>query len=151
MGLFPPRREKQTDSELGRQGETFVISRLMEVGYVVLVPVDGTQRYDMVIEDANGQFWRIQCKTGKWKEAEGVIIFSARKSSFSRGAWAKTAYTYHDAVDFFAVYSRELQKVYLVPIDQVGVNEGWLRVKPAPTQRKGFKGRSAKLAEDYEL
>ena len=68
MGLFPPQREKQTHSELGRQGETFVISRLMEVGYVVLVPVDGSQRYDMVIEDANGQFWRIQCKTGKWKE-----------------------------------------------------------------------------------
>jgi len=63
MGLFPPQREKQTHSELGRQGETFVISRLMEVGYVVLVPVDGSQRYDMVIEDANGQFWVIQCKT----------------------------------------------------------------------------------------
>ena len=62
MGLFPPRRDQQSDSELGRQGETLITARLMAAGYIVLVPVDGVQRYDVVIEDANGQFWRIQCK-----------------------------------------------------------------------------------------
>jgi hypothetical protein len=149
MELFPPRRDKQSDSELGKQGETFVIARFMAVGYVVLVPVDGTQRYDMVIEDANGKFWRIQCKKGRWKEDQGVITFSAKKTSFSRGTWSRTSYTYHDSVDFFAIYCRELQKVYLVPIDQIGINEGCLRVKP--TQRTGFRGRLAKLAEDYEV
>ena len=99
MSLFPPRKENQSHSELGRQGETFVISRLMQVGYTVLVPVDGVQRYDMVIEDANRQFWRIQCKTVRNKGE--VLAFNVRKAD---------KYNYRDSVDFFAAYCRELQK-----------------------------------------
>ena len=141
MGLFPPRKENQSHSELGRQGETFVISRLMQVGYTVLVPVDGVQRYDLVIEDANQQFWRIQCKTARYKQ--DVLSLSVRKAG---------KYTYQGSVDFFAAYCRELQKVYLIPVTDVGVNECWLRLEPARTNRGPNRwGKSALWAADYEL
>src|ERR1700693_3150958 len=126
MGLLPPRKEKQSHSELGRQGETFVISRLMQVGYTVLVPVDGVQRYDLVIEDANQQFWCIQCKTVRYKQ--DVLSLSVRKAG---------KYTYQGSVDFFAAYCRELQKVYLIPVTDVGVNECWLRLEPTKNERRG--------------
>jgi len=151
MELFPPRRDQQSDSELGRQGETFVIARLMAVGYVVLVPVDGVQRYDMAIEDANGQFWRIQCKKGKWKEDEGVVEFPLRSTgNFRQGRWSAQSYK-NDAIDYFAVYCRELNKIYLVPSDLVGVNTAWLRVSEPKSKRRGGKNLPTKWAADYEL
>ena len=92
MDLFPPRKVTQSHSELGRQGETFVIARLMQVGYTVLVPVDGVQRYDLVIEDADQRL------------------------------------TY------------------------VGINECWLRLEPAQTNRGANRwGKDALWAADYEL
>ncbi len=30
--------------------------------------IGGSERYDLVIEDADGQFWRVQCKTGRCQE-----------------------------------------------------------------------------------
>ncbi len=151
MVLFPPRRDQQSDSELGRQGETLITARLMAVGYTVLVPVDGVQRYDMVIEDANGQFWRIQCKKGRWREDEGVVEFTVRRSgSYRQGKWSPQSYK-NDAIDYFAVYCRELDKVYLVPSDLVGVNTAWLRVLDSKSKRGGGRHLAAKWAADYQL
>ena len=36
-------------------------------------PYGGSERYDLVIEDVEGQFWRIQCKSG-WIE-HGAVYF----------------------------------------------------------------------------
>ena len=47
-----------------KRGDTAIITRFLQLGYIVLTPYGGNQRYDLVIEDADGQFWRIQCKTG---------------------------------------------------------------------------------------
>jgi hypothetical protein len=136
---------------LGRQGETFVTARLMAVGYIVLIPVDGTQRYDMVIEDANRQFWRIQCKKGRFKEGEGVVEFTLRSSgSFRQGKWAPQSYK-NDAIDYFAICCRELNKVYLVPSNLVGVNTAWLRISEPKSKRRGGRNLPTKWAADYEL
>jgi len=151
MGLFPPRRDQQNPLELGRQGETHITARLMAAGYVVLVPVDGAQRYDLVIEDANAQFWRIQCKKGRWKEDEGVVEFVVKSfGSFRGGKWSSQSYK-DDAIDYFAVYCRELDKVYLVPSTLVGVNTVWLRVLDKKSKRGGGRHSAAKWAADYEL
>ena len=151
MGLFPPRRDQQNPLELGRQGETHITARLMAVGYVVLVPVDGAQRYDLVIEDANAQFWRIQCKKGRWKEDEGVVEFVVKSfGSFRGGKWSSQSCK-DDAIDYFAVYCRELDKVYLVPSALVGVNTVWLRVLDIKSKRGGGRHLAAKWAADYEL
>jgi hypothetical protein len=144
MGLFPPKRTIQTWSEVGKQVETFITARLMEVGYTVLIPVDGTQRYDLVIEDANGQFWRIQCKKGKWRD--GSVCFAAGKRVWGS---MKESYDYHGSVDYFAVYSPDTQTVYLVPISVVGSNSCQLRVDPLSPQ---YRSRERmRWAADYKL
>ncbi|MDQ6910528.1 MAG: group I intron-associated PD-(D/E)XK endonuclease, partial [Actinomycetota bacterium] len=54
---------------------------------------------------------------------------------------------YHGEVDFFGVYSPELDAVYLVPIDQVPERMGSLRLHPARNgQAKGLR-----WASDYVL
>ena len=46
-----------------KKGDAAIITRFLQLGYKVLTPYGGNQRYDLVIEDADGQFWRIQCKS----------------------------------------------------------------------------------------
>lgn len=58
MALVEPNKKK-----LGEQSQAHIIARLLEVGYTVLLPYRDSSRYDLVIEDGDGQFWRVQCKT----------------------------------------------------------------------------------------
>ena len=66
MGLFGP---KQNNKTKGERSEAIIIAKLLEVGYGVLTPFGDNRRYDLVIEDADGKFWRVQCKTG-WMDYE---------------------------------------------------------------------------------
>ena len=64
MGLLGP-----TKKQLGERSQAHIIARLLDSGYKVLVPYGDSSRYDLVIEDANEQLWRVQCKTA-WIEGE---------------------------------------------------------------------------------
>jgi len=57
MGLFGPRRLNH--KEMGERSEAIIIGRLVYSGYTVLKPYGENQRYDLVIEDADRQFWRV--------------------------------------------------------------------------------------------
>jgi hypothetical protein len=48
---------------MGERSEAIIIGRLGYSGYTVLKPYGENQRYDLVIEDADRHFWRVQCKT----------------------------------------------------------------------------------------
>jgi len=64
----------------GERSEAIIIARLLEIGYDVLTPFGDNQRYDLVIEDANGRFWRVQCKMGWMDEGKSVIKFATASS-----------------------------------------------------------------------
>src|SRR5947209_4148367 len=117
MGLLGPSKKL-----LGEQSQAHILARLLELGYTVLIPYGDSSRYDLVIEDAEGHFWRIQCKTA-WVEGgdQGYIKFSTA-SLRSRQAGGRIHYSrknYQGDVDYFAVYSHEIRKVYLIPIGKV--------------------------------
>ena len=141
MGLFHPKSSiKINPSAVGDRAETEIIAGLVCAGYNVLKPVHAALRYDLVIEDADGQFWRIQCKTGRSKK--GTIEFNTRRFSGStknRG--------YAGEADYFAVYYAPLDKIYLVPVSAVPVGHGVLRLEPAKTNNAAVR----LWAKDYEL
>ncbi len=76
MGLIEP-----TKKQLGERSQAHIIAQLLEAGYSVLAPYGDSSRYDLVIEDAEGQFWRIQCKTA-WIEGgdDGYISLQPHHS-----------------------------------------------------------------------
>ena len=88
MGLFGP-----TKKQLGERAQAHVIAKFLEVGYNVLVPYGDSSRYDLVIEDAEGRFWRVQVKTA-WIEGgnQGYIKF-ATTSLRSRSTNGHVAYS----------------------------------------------------------
>ena len=74
--MFKPKpRAELKSTEIGTHAEAEVISKLTAAGHVVLIPFGGAQHYDMVIEDAEGNFWRIQCKKAWYRN--GCVVFNS--------------------------------------------------------------------------
>lgn len=143
MGLLG--RGKRDTNWVGDISESAIITRFLQLGYVVLTPYGGNQRYDLVIEDAEGQFWRIQCKTGRIDEDRTTIMFNTA----IRNVTGKNRQSrhYRGQCDYFAVYNETLSKVYLIPVDQVGTTGAVLRLAP----RKNNLDKKILWAKDYEL
>jgi hypothetical protein len=123
----------------GIQTEAVLLQKLTAAGYTVLIPFGGGVSYDLVYED-NGEFVRVQCKTGRYRK--GAVVFNtstkARDGSVSG---------YTGKADVFGVWCEELNQTYLVPIGDVSSVEGRLRVTvPKNNQQKGIH-----LATKYRL
>lgn len=101
LGLFGPKSNKKA---LGERSQVIIIYRLLEAGYNILTPYGDNTRYDLVIEDADGQFWRVQCKTA-WLEPDGNTLRFAVASLIYHTKAGRTSHgrqDYHEQVDFFA-------------------------------------------------
>lgn len=148
MGLFGPKRHTKS---IGEYSEIVIAERLLRAGYNVLTPYGDSLRYDLVIEDADGHFWRVQCKTA-WLEKRSnneVVKFATASSHYHyrSGTYDHGHRGYQGQVEYFAVYSPDLDKVYLIPISHAGASDMSLRL----TLPKGRNQHGIKMAEDYEL
>lgn len=130
---------------IGDISESAIITRFLQLGYVVLTPYGRNQRYDLVIEDTEGQFWRIQCKTAQVEDNGTVVAFNT--ASHNVATKNRQMRHYRGQCDYFAVYCGELNKIYLVPVDQVGATNANLRLVPA----KNNQTKHVRWAKDYEL
>ncbi|MDQ6659985.1 MAG: group I intron-associated PD-(D/E)XK endonuclease [Chloroflexota bacterium] len=143
MGLIGPKRHPDRTGDIS---ESAIITRLLRSGYVVLNPHGKNHRYDLVIEDADEQFWRIQCKTG-WMDEQQTVITFATASSYNHAAKQKGWRHYRGQCEYFAVYVEQLEKVYLVPVEVVGVTSAKLRLTPTKNKQE----KNVRWAKDYEL
>ncbi len=143
MTLSVTRRHTQKTGDIT---EYAAITRLLECGYDVLIPVGQMHRYDLVIEDVEGKFWRSQCKTGWLNEDKSKIMF-ATASSMNYTVKNKGWRSYKGQCEYFAVYVEELRKVYLIPVDEVGASHATLRLTPS----KNNQEKHVRWAKDYEL
>lgn len=116
------------------------MAAFLKAGKVVLTPHGDSQRYDLVL-DEDGKFIRIQCKTGR--VVNGVIKFPCCSTNWLQG----TSKSYKGQVEFFAIYVPELDKIYVVPVDQVGVKEANLRLDPT----KQGQAKGVRWAKDFEF
>ena len=143
MGILGPKRHTQKTGDIS---ESAVITRLLQCGYIVLTPYGQNHRYDLVIEDADGKFWRVQVKTG-WLGETGDFIEFASASSMNYTVKNKGWWGYKGQCEYFAVYVERLNKVYFVPVDEAGSSRVHLRLVPA----KNGQTKNVRWAKDYEL
>ena len=146
MGLFGP---KQNNKTKGDRTEANIIAVCLEVGYGVLTPLGDNRRYDLVIEDAGGKFYRVQCKTGRVAKDGAYIEFKTASSYYHTKA-GRTSHgrrDYRGQIDYFAVYCPDTGKVYLVPVDHVGTSHANLRLLPTGNKQE----KNIRWAKDYEL
>ncbi len=106
-------------------------------GYLVYKPVFSGSRSDLII-DKDGSFARLQCKHARL--VGDCLLFQT--SSVDNVSQKRRFYD--NEIDAFAVYSSDLDKVYLVPIRDVAKYEGRLRVA-------GKTSKKSRLANNYEV
>lgn len=127
MAEGTPRRHPK---DVGDESQAMVLARLVQAGAQVLIPFGENVRYDLVIDDGS-HFVRVQVKTGRLRE--GVIRFNACSYTYhhpnNRGT-KPYQHHYRGAADLFGIYCPETDGIYLVPVDEVGINAGSLRVEP---------------------
>ncbi len=139
-------RPKQNHKAIGERSEAIIIAKLVEVGYGVLTPFGDNLRYDLVMEDADGNLYRIQCKTG-WMDEKKTVIKFATASSYNHTMKNKGWKNYRGQIDYFAVFCPENRGIYLIPIDHTGVTQMNLRL----TVTKNNQEKNVRWAKDYEL
>jgi hypothetical protein len=131
-------------NSIGDISEAAITTRFLQLGYVVLIPYGGNQRYDLIIEDTNKTFWRIQCKSGRLhKNKESLVFNTSIRNVTGKNRQPRN---YRGQCDYFAVYNAELQKVYLIPVDDVGITTARLWIVPVKKNE-----RNILWAKDYEL
>lgn len=126
--------------EVGDISNAMILAKLVKNKKKVLIPFGENNRYDLVI-DEKGKFSRIQCKTGRYKGELGVILFP----TYSLGG-KKQALYYFGEIEYFAIYCPELEKVYMIGVDDAG-KTGQFRVTPPKNNQKW----GVKWAKDYEI
>jgi hypothetical protein len=126
--------------EKGNLSEAKILAAFVAAGYFVSVPFGSGHKYDFVVDNSSRLF-RIQCKTGRFKS--GALLFNA----YSQSGNGSVKMSYRGLADLFAVINPEDDKVYLVPVEEVGVTDVSLRL--APTLNKQAQG--IRWAEFYLL
>jgi PD-(D/E)XK nuclease superfamily protein len=142
-GSIKPPILKHDNKSVGERSEVAISARFIELGYYVARPIGDSHRYDLIVEDANENLYRVQCKTGRIKQ--GCVFFKALSSyAHHRKGGSRN---YRGQIDYFAVYAPTIKKFYLVPVDLVGTTEGILRLEPTKNNQEKF----VRWAKDYEL
>ncbi|MBV8980381.1 MAG: hypothetical protein JO086_05725 [Acidimicrobiia bacterium] len=129
----------RTPSEVGERAELAVAAALRLAGKRVYLPFFAADsRVDLVFEDEDG-FHRAQVKSSR---VRGDVIWF-RACSFTN----KVHRDYRGEVDVIAIYSPELDQVFLIPVDQAPARGGHLRLKPA----RNNQATGVRWARDYLL
>jgi len=124
----------------GDIAEFQIAAALIRHGNRLLRPLSSASRYDLLIDNEDGTFTRVQCKSGVLRN--GCVLFRV----YSVSGHDTRAKGYRGQVDAFGVYCADTKGMYLVPIDAIANCEHIvaLRVEPA---RNGQRLRVRSAAE----
>jgi hypothetical protein len=135
-------RVKRNTKHVGDIAESAVINALIKCGYEVSIPFGENHRYDAIV-DKDGVLSRIQIKSGRLRR--GVIDYAACSSHSHRGGL--NSRSYRGEVEYFGVYCRETDSVYLVPCADAPATRGSLRIDPT----KQGQSKKVRWAQPYLL
>lgn len=129
-----PRKTWHDTTGRGDETELAVALALVRAGKRLLRPLSSASRYDLLVDNEDGTFLRIQCKTGRLRN--GCIRFG----TYSVSGHTTLGKRYGGQVDAFGVYCPQTGHTYLVPIEAFSgvASVGYMRVAPA---RNGQKRR----------
>jgi hypothetical protein len=128
--------------DVGLRTEAVITAELLRRGVRVLVPCGFNHRYDLVL-DMDGEFVRVQCKTGRLRK--GAVHFNSESVRSN----TKTAISrpYDGDAEIFLVHCPETDEIYAVPVAEAPKRGVTLRVDPtANSQSEGVR-----WASDYVL
>jgi PD-(D/E)XK endonuclease len=161
-------------SQQGLISQTAILNRLVQLGFEVLLPWADHLGYDLayyVVEEyrsfgffvhREARLVRIQCKTA-WLSKDGTYLMFNTSTVSPRKTSQNKKSGYKGKADFFAVYSPDTGKIYMVGVNDAPNGDMNLRFKSAGIMRGGrhhmynvpyenIENKAAYTwAEDYEI
>jgi hypothetical protein len=133
-----------TTDEKGAIAEAAIAYHALRLGVPVSRPLAEGGRYDLIF-DLAGRLTRVQCK---WASRDGdVLMIHCCSHRRNRDGIVRRWYS-ADEIDAFAVYSRDLERCYFLPIGEfVGRSSIRLRIAPA----RNNQNLGINWAADYEF
>lgn len=127
---------------IGEITEQQVALEFLKQGILLSKPLVQSSRYDFVA-DINGKLYKIQVKTGTYKE-DAYLEFATSTSHTNTKGTLNLSYSKED-VDYFATMYEN--QCYLIPFEVCGSRNQRLRF--VPTKNNQIKGIT--FAKDYKL
>ncbi len=127
-------------SRIGDLAEAAVRFALLRERLTVLEPVGGQHVFDLVVKTPAGSFLEVQVKHGRVRN--GCVEFKTRRTDHGYGA-----ITYRGLIDLFAVYVSELDRCFVIPVEEAGTSASSLRIAPTANGQ----AKRVRFAEDYAL
>ena len=138
--MKPPKKK-------GTVSEAYFIAKCLDNDWTVADVVGDCERYDCIL-DKGERLERVQIKTGRMYY--GAIYFPTSSSTYHVPDNCNTKHARHNyrgQIDAFGVYSPELNKCYLIPVEEVGTSQACLRVDPP----KNGQSKAVRWAKDFEI
>ena len=124
----------------GDISEGQVLAAFLKNGLNVLVPFGDRNRYDFVVE-CSDRFIRVQVKTGRL--TRNSVRFNAYSTTTENGRWKMVSYK--GQIDLFAVYSPDLDKIFVVPPEKCRERDTCLSITG-----RSRNGHVMLMASDFE-
>ena len=138
-------------SQKGLISHTAILNRLVQLGYEVLLPWADHLGYDLAYyvteEHHNFGFFmhqeshlvRIQVKTA-WLSKDGTCLEFNTSSVSPRKMGMNRKSGYKGKAEYFGIYSSEIGKVYMIPVNEGAEGNMSLRFKSAGVLRGNRQG-----------
>lgn len=124
--------------EKGNISEAKLLSKFLELGYRVAIPFGEGSKYDLVIENKEGELKKVQIKTATFNDDCIKLNVCSNNKGYSKQS-------YKGLVDYIAAYCPDNGACYLIPIEDCPTVAMTLRVKPSKNNQKS----KINLASDY--
>lgn len=129
--------------EKGDVSEARTLFEFQKLGIPVSLPWGDNLRYDMVIE-LNGCLYKVQIKTSN-EIVNGSIRCYTRSSK--NHTTNKVYDIYENDVDFFVFYNQEMDKLAIVPIEDIGKQKSIALRIDKPSNNQG----NVRYFDDYSF
>ena len=124
----------------GNTAEAAVLKAFITAGLEVLVPFGGGSPFDLAVGLHDERILRVQVKASRVRN--GCLEFNSSSTDHGRGHRS-----YVGRADLIAVYSDELDRVFVISVDDCARFRGYLRLDPAANNQH----RRVRFAADHTL
>ena len=121
----------------GFSAELFVAADLYERGYTVSKPLDGSSKYDLVV-DKDGKLFRVQVKSSTGVYIQAQIGWTKYRENVydGKGVTEHVIRKYNEGdFDVLAIYQRNSKTVYYVPVSDLDLSKSSFQVKQTERDR----------------
>lgn len=115
----------------GMAAEMAVASDLFSLGYIVSKPLDGVQKYDLIV-DKDGQLLRVQVKSSTGKYPQGWIGWTKYSENIydGKGVTAHVVRKYVESdFDVLAIYHVATKEIFYVPVEDLDLTKSNFSVR----------------------